>query len=339
MMSISPESGWRSSAPGASAAQFIPIVAEHAAQVLVLQRTPNWLLPTPEYHDDVSQGQRWLLNHVPHYSQWYRFWLFWRYAEGILPAVTVDPEWDGQGHSVSAANEHAPDVAGDVHRVVFRRSSGPACRGDARLPAGGKADHPRQRHLGDDAEARQRATSSPTPFRASRPTAWQMDDGTTHVVDVIIYATGFHASRFLTPMTVTGRCGIDLHEQWDGNARAYLGVVTPNFPNFFMLYGPNTNIVVNGSIIYFSECEVHYVLQCLRHILTEQARAIDCRSDVHDRYNERIDEGNRLMAWGASSVNSWYKSESGRVAQNWPFSLLEFWQQTREVDDADYEML
>ena len=104
------------------------------------------------------------------------------------------------------------------------------------------------------------------PIAAIEPSGLRMVDGTTHDVDVIIYGTGFQASRFLTPMQVTGRGGIDLHEQWDGNARAYLGIVTPNFPNFFMLYGPNTNIVVNGSIIYFSECEVHYVLQCLHHI-------------------------------------------------------------------------
>ncbi|HEY0521392.1 MAG TPA: hypothetical protein VGC84_18015, partial [Ilumatobacteraceae bacterium] len=171
------------------------------------------------------------------------------------------------------------------------------------------------------------------------PGALTMIDGSTHDVDVIIYATGFQASRFLTPMKVIGRGGTDLHEQWNGNARAYLGIVAPNFPNFFMLYGPNTNIVVNGSIIYFSECEVHYVLQCLHHLLATQARAMDCRAEVHDRYNERIDDGNRNMAWGASSVNSWYKSESGRVAQNWPFSLLEFWQQTREVNAADYELM
>jgi 4-hydroxyacetophenone monooxygenase len=118
-----------------------------------------------------------------------------------------------------------------------------------------------------------------------------------------------------------------------------LGIVVPRFPNFFMLYGPNTNIVVNGSIIYFSECEVHYVMQCLRHVLDSDARAIDCRPAVHDAYNVRIDAGNKLMAWGASTVNSWYKSESGRVAQNWPFSLLEFWMQTRDVDCDDYELI
>ena len=69
------------------------------------------------------------------------------------------------------------------------------------------------------------------------------------------------------PMTVTGRNGVNLHDQWDGDARAYLGIVAPNFPNLFFLYGPNTNIVINGSIIYFSECEVHYITQCLKHML------------------------------------------------------------------------
>src|SRR5690606_23332054 len=88
-------------------------------------------------------------------------------------------------------------------------------------------------------------------------------DGETHEADAIIFATGFQASRFLTPMRVTGRDGVDLHEQWDGDARAYMGITVPGFPNFFMLYGPNTNIVVNGSIIYFSECEVQYILGCL----------------------------------------------------------------------------
>ena len=43
------------------------------------------------------------------------------------------------------------------------------------------------------------------------------------------------------------------------------------------------------------------------------------------------------MAWGASTVNSWYKNAAGRVAQNWPFSLLEYWQRrTREPDPDDY---
>jgi 4-hydroxyacetophenone monooxygenase len=138
------------------------------------------------------------------------------------------------------------------------------------------------------------------------------------------------------PMKVVGRGGVDLHERWDGDARAYLGVTVPGFPNLFLLYGPNTNIVINGSIIYFSECEVHYVLGCLRLLLEGGYRALDCRTEVHDAYNVRIDEGNRQMAWGASDVNTWYRNAKGRIAQNWPFSLLDYWRETRSPDPDDY---
>ena len=113
----------------------------------------------------------------------------------------------------------------------------------------------------------------------------------------------------------------------------------PDFPNLFLMYGPNTNIVVNGSIIYFSECEAQYVVGAIRMLLDKGARALDCRPEVHDAYNERIDAGNLRMAWGVSRVNSWYKNDTGRVAQNWPFSLLEYWQQTKTPDPADYELL
>ncbi len=323
---------------GASAAQFIPIIAEQAGEVLVFQRTPNWLAPTLDYHDDVADGQRWLLTHVPYYSQWYRFWLFWRYAEGMLPAVKVDPAWDGHGQSVSAANEEMRMLLGMYIGLCFGDRPDLLAKVMPSYPPAAKRII-RDNGIWASTLKRDNVQLITDPIACIEPAGVVMGDGTEHDVDVVIYATGFQASRFLTPMKVTGRGGVDLHEQWDGNARAYLGIVAPNFPSFFMLYGPNTNIVVNGSIIYFSECEVHYVLQCLHHVLATYARAIDCRQAVHDRYNERIDEGNQLMAWGASTVNSWYKSDSGRVAQNWPFSLLEFWQQTRCVDSADYELL
>jgi 4-hydroxyacetophenone monooxygenase len=140
-------------------------------------------------------------------------------------------------------------------------------------------------------------------------------------------------------MQVTGRAGVDLHEHWKGDARAYLGVTIPGFPNLFCLYGPNTNIVINGSIIYFSECGVRYILGCLRLLLDGKHAALDVHKDVHDDFNERVDAENALMAWGWSDVNSWYKNEHGHVAQNWPFTLLEYWQRTLAPDPAEYELI
>ena len=96
---------------------------------------------------------------------------------------------------------------------------------------------------------------------------------------------------------------------------------------------------MNGSIIFFTECEVDYMLNSIRMLLEGGHRAMDCRPEVHDAYNRRIDDANMRMAWGAAKVHTWYKNAKGRVSQNWPGTLLEYWQQTREPDPADYELL
>ena len=166
-----------------------------------------------------------------------------------------------------------------------------------------------------------------------------MADGAEHAVDVIIYGTGFQASKFLTPMKVTGRGGVDLHEQWAGDARAYLGVTIPGFPNLFCLYGPNTNIVVNGSIVYFSECGVRYILGLIEQVLGSGQARIEVRKDVHDEFNEQVDAENGSMAWGCLDGEQLVQERHGHVAQNWPFTLLEYWQRTLRPDPAEFHLL
>ena len=84
---------------------------------------------------------------------------------------------------------------------------------------------------------------------------------------------------------------------------------------------------------------MRYILGLLRLLLESGGQALEVRKDVHDEFNERVDAENRMMAWGWSDVHSWYKNEHGRVAQNWPFTLLEYWQRTREPNPAEYEFL
>ena len=323
---------------GASAAQFVPVVAEQASQLRVYQRTPNWLAPTPHYHEAVPDGLLWLFGKLPSYQRWYRAWLFWRTADGMLPAFSVDPDWDQPDRSVGPANEmvrllleqylteqfaDAPDL---VEAVI---PPYPPAAKRIILDNGAWAGALKR----DDVEL------VTDPISEITPDGVRTADGVEHPADVILFGTGFQASRFLTPMRVRGRDGADLHGEWDGDARAYVGVTVPRFPNLFLLYGPNTNIVVNGSTVYFAECEMHYVLQCVRLLLEGGHRAMEPRREVHDAYNERIDEGNRMMAWGAAHVNTWYRNAKGRIAQNWPFTMLEFWKQTRTVDPSDYELL
>jgi 4-hydroxyacetophenone monooxygenase len=318
---------------GASAAQFIPAVAEQAAHLTVFQRTPPWLLDTPNYHDDVPSGMRWLLRHVPGFANWDRVWIFWRSHEVIVPMAEVDPEWDST-ESVSMLNDIVRQLFTEYYRAQFE---------DPALFEKVLPHYPpfSKRFVRDNGIwartfARDNVTLDVGTIEAITETGVRTADGVDHDVDAIIYGTGFSASKFLTPMSVHGRGGVDLHEQWDGEARAYLGLTIPEFPNLFLMYGPNTNIVINGSIIYFSELEARYIVECVRLLLYEGRTSLEVKRDVHDEYNERVDAANRRMAWGAASVNTWYKNASGRITQNWPFSLLEFWQWTRTPDPGDY---
>ena len=165
-----------------------------------------------------------------------------------------------------------------------------------------------------------------------------MTDGIAHEVDVIIYGTGFQASNFLTPMKVIGRDGVDLHEQWDGDARAYLGVTIPGFPNLFCLYGPNTNIVINGSIIYFSRVRrpLHPRAAssccCRTRRRDDRGRAATCTTSSTSASTPRT---GRWRGAGPTSTAG-TRTSKGRVAQNWPFTLLEYWQRTKMPNPDDY---
>ncbi len=321
---------------GASAVQFIPEIAPVAGELVVFQRTPPWFAPTPDYHDEVSQGLRWLYGHVPSYSEWNRFWIFWRMGDGALDAVRVDEAWEPKGEAVSAANDMVRMVLSGYLGAEFAERPDLLEAVVPTYPPGAK------RMLRDNgiwARTLQRDNVQLVTdgIREITPNGVIVADGTEHAVDVLIYGTGFQASKFLTPMSIRGRNGVDLHEHWAGDARAYLGVTVPGFPNLFCLYGPNTNIVVNGSIVYFSECGVRYILGLLEQLLRGGHATVDVRKDIHDDFNDRVDAQNRRMAWGWSDVNSWYKNEHGHVAQNWPFTLLEYWQQTVRPDPDDYE--
>jgi 4-hydroxyacetophenone monooxygenase len=320
---------------GASAAQFVPSIAPDVDHLTIFQRTANWLGNVPQYHDDVPEGQQWLFRHIPHYVHWYRFWLFWATVEGLLPAVRVDETWEPKDRSISPRNDQLRAL---MTAYLEREFEGYPELLEKVIP-----DYPpgSKRILLDNgswaaALKRKNVDLVDTPIERVTPSGVVTTDGQEYPADVIIYGTGFNASKFLMPMEIVGRDGVELDERWNGDARAYMGITVPGFPNFFMLYGPNTNIVVNGSIIYFSECEVHYVMECLHALNDGPARSMECKPDVHDEYNEWIDAANLKMAWGVSTVNSWYKNETGRVAQNWPFSLLDYWKQTREPDREAY---
>ncbi len=321
---------------GASAVQFIKSLAQDGVELGIFARTTNWLLPTPNLRDAVTEGQAWLLDHLPNYALWYRASLVMVQAVGLLDDIAVDPHYPPTERATSARNEALresflrwlePQVADrpDLRDVVIPDS-----------PVGAK------RIIRDDGGwvetlKRDNVRVIREPIEAITPRGIRCADGTEHEFDVIIYGTGFEASKFLMPMQVTGRGGVDLHQRWQDDARAYLGTAMPDFPNLFCMYGPNTNLVVYGSIIMFSEQTAQYIVDAARLLLESGSDALEVKAEVHDSYNDRVEARNRLLAFGFSRVNSWYKNSRGRVTQNCPFPAYEFWQRTKSVDATDYD--
>lgn len=320
---------------GASAFQVIPEIAGKVAELKVFQRTPPWIMPTPTYRALLKPGLRWLFRHVPHCHRWFRFYQFWVNVEGRRQYCVVDPAWNKEG-SVSARNEALRQ------ELISYLSNAYADRPD--LLEHAIPDYPpyAKRMLRDDGTwirtlKRDNVTLVTDPIAEFTEHGVVTENGTLHETDVIIYGTGFRASDFLGNMTVVGRGGVDLHEQWAGDPRAYLGITVPRFPNLFLLYGPNTNLVANGSIVMFSELEVHYVVECIKTLLESPHRTMECRPEALERFYQRIDEASARMAYGISGVRSWYKNSAGRVTQNWPLTTFEFWRLTRRPVLGDYE--
>ena len=319
---------------GASGYQMVPVIAKQASHIDIYQRSAPWMLPTRGYLDDLPEGLAYLLQKVPTYSQWYRFWQVWIAVGGRHHLVKVDENWS-MTESVSAANEKLrQDLLAEIEKQYTDRPELiPLVTPN--YPPGVKR---MLRDNGDWARVLKMESTDLVVDDIHEVTATGIttSDGTHREVDVIIYATGFRASDFLDTIDVVGPGGRHLREQWDGDARAYLGITVPHFPNLFMVYGPNTNLSVTGSIIFMSECATNHVVKILGHMEAEGLTRVEVRQEPHDRFNERIDRENSQRVWARSDTTSWYKNKFGRVSQNWPLDLLDYFVLTQKFDPDEY---
>lgn len=161
------------------------------------------------------------------------------------------------------------------------------------------------------------------------PTGIVTTDGVEREVDVIVLATGYAATKFVTTIDITGRDGVSIHEAWRDGARAYMGVTTSGFPNLFMLYGPNMN---NGSIIQMIEYQVEHVIEILTTMADEDLSWIDVRPEAMERFNVEVQRAiDGIDVWN-TNCNTYYRSPDGRIVTQWPFSMLEYRDMSVPVD-------
>ena len=154
-------------------------------------------------------------------------------------------------------------------------------------------------------------------------------DGVEREVDVVILATGYAATKFITTLDVTGVGGRSIHDAWSEGAQAYMGVTTSGFPNLFMLYGPNMN---NGSIIQMIEYQVEHVLELLEGIVDRGIEWVDVRPGAMEEFNVEVQRAiDGIDVWNLN-CNTYYRAPNGRVVTQWPFSMLEYRDMSSPVD-------
>jgi 4-hydroxyacetophenone monooxygenase len=320
---------------GASAMQLLPAIAEEAAAVTVFQRSPQWAAPFEALHQEVPEPLRFLSREVPLYRIWYRLRWAWTFNDRLHPALQKDASWTHPERSLNKVNDrHREFMTRYIHSEIGDRPD----LLDAVVP-----DYPPfgKRMLLDNGWYRsltrddvELVTEQIAEVRGDRIVT---ESGAEHEVDVIACATGFDVVRFLSSFEVRGRSGRTLRETWDDDdARAYLGTTVPDFPNLFMLYGPNTQAGHGGSLLSLTESQLHYVIDLLSQMLDHGVGAIECRPEVHDAYNERVDAAHERMVWTHPGMSTYYRNSRGRVVVNTPFRIVDFWHLTRNADLSDY---
>ena len=321
---------------GASGMQAGPSIAPDVAHLRVFQRSPHWALNNRNYHLEVEPGHNWSLAHLPYYSNWLRFQQFWASSDGFHAQLHKDPAWATPDISLNAANHSMREMIVDYVRSELDGDEALLAKCIPSYPPYGK------RMLRDNYWYRMLKRSNVAletdPISHVTANSIVMKDGTVHEVDVIILATGFAASRMLWPLEIRGRDGHTIRTDWgDDDPRAYMGIAAPHYPNLFMIYGPNTNLAHGGSIIFHTECQVRYIMQALREMIEKGYGAVEVRQDVHDHYNDRLDDKARDMVWTHPGVTSWYKNANNRLTVTSPWRLLDYWSMTRSFDPAQYE--
>lgn len=303
---------------GSTAAQLLPEVAKVAKKVYSVQRSPTWVLPKPDRA--YTAREKWLFAHVPFAKKVYRTRL-WLRSESNISVIEngSDKTQEFKGLALRQLEATVPDEE-------LRRKLTPE------HPFGCKRLVFATDYLQAMTKPHVEVVSSPARYLRSRSLITA--DGSELDVDVVLCATGYAAADYLGQIDVIGEGQASLRETWRDGAYAYLGMAVPGFPNFFMLYGPNTNVGSN-SVIFMLEAQAHYVVRALKYMRRRRKSYVAVRPTAMAKFIAKIDEWMAGTVW-LTRCSNYFRAANGRVVTQWPRSARAFWAMTRRFRAADY---
>ncbi len=320
---------------GATAMQLVPSIADRVASLTVYQRSAQWSRPVAGYSDPITDGAQWLLAHLPFYVQWYRFNMFWRYGDGLLPFLRKDPAWPHPDRAVNKGNDrHRQELTDFIHAELKDRPDLIAKCVPTYPPYG-------KRILLDNGWFR--TLTKPNVELVTEPIDHFTRDGIIAAdgglrrADIIVVSTGFKVTEMAARLNISGCDGKRLAETWaNDNPTAYLGLTVPGFPNFFTMLGPNSGPAHGGSVIFQSECQARYITACLVEMIEQGIAAIDVHQDAHDRYIREVDAEHEQLIWTHPGMSTYYRNKQGRVFSAMPWRFVDYWRMTHDPDLKQY---
>ena len=303
---------------GSTASQLIPEVAKVAKKVYSVQRSPTWILPKPDR--PYTDREKWVFAHIPFAKKIYRTKL-WLRSEANISVI-----------------EHGSDKTQEFKQIALNLLESTVAVEALRnklIP-----DHPMGCKRLVFAHDYLQALTQPhvevvsSPARSLRSRSLVTAHGTELDVDIILCATGYAAADYLGQIDVVGEGGTTLREKWCNGAYAYLGMAVPDFPNFFMLYGPNTNVGSN-SVIFMLEAQAHYIVRCLKYMRRRRKTYVTVRVETMADFLAKIDDWMQGTVW-LTRCSNYFRAPNGRVVTQWPGSARAFWTMTRRFRPADY---
>lgn len=293
---------------GASAVQYVPAIAPEVEHITVFQRSPIWI--TPRLDREFTPEEQRRFARVPGAARRERWKLWWTYERADFDAI----------------GEQTTTMTALAQSYLERKITDPELR--AKLtpdyPVGCK--RPLISRDWFPTLTRENVRVVTEPITEITEQGVRTADGEEHVVDTIVYGTGFRANEYLTAVDFYGRDGRRLRDDWRDGAEAYLGLTVSGYPNLFMLYGPNTNGV--NSIIFMHEAQANYIMGALRTMRRRRIGSLDVRRRVMDRYNRRIQAAMPGTVWTAGCTN-YFRTAAGKVVTQLPYSGGRYWLRTR----------